>query len=320
MIDMPWAANHFNRTLKQFQPGKRYGSSPHSMGYSALARVLLKSNLKFHVTVQDYMEARAPMGTVLRCARQPVARGRRNSFTPKPPRGRHFDIRRHCRFADLVPVAPLSQMLHARIDLNSLVAGRNRNRLQPDPNRLMLAPSLSRPNSPFLSWRCETLLRCCARLMSAQFFGIIRIAAGTVRSRSGSERARQPAVAATQRRLASDSRDFADGPGRSSTTALYNRCSVSRPNFIHYLASDLPVITLAIPEAASSGWRPKHQVGLRATTTDLNDVERPIVRDLIRTQSQVEIPRQIRRCASAEFDAAKNAGTLYDRLLGNAPT
>ncbi len=57
---MPWAANHFNRTLKEFQP-EAIWVIPHQWAIPPLARVLLKSNLKFHVTVQDYMEARAPM-------------------------------------------------------------------------------------------------------------------------------------------------------------------------------------------------------------------------------------------------------------------
>jgi hypothetical protein len=304
----PWATNHFERTLKESQP-QAIWVIPHQWAIPPLASVLLKSNLNFHVNVQDYMDAKQVR------ARFGGERGDRWARLAEQlyAKAATRDAISHTMVADLQAKTgcPAMQMLRAGIeseDLNLLASEKEKLR---DRIRIAYAGTIvvEKEFALFVSALGKIRNRL-PRQVSLEFFGNHSYHNrewfdSTWMNEHGN-------LSALELSKALRECDWGFSPmGLTDEDPNYNRFSLPT-KFITYLAAGLPVVTLGHQESSVVKMALQYDVGLCATASDVETLSGQLLAALSEPCPKSKYRAEILRCTSTEFDAEKMRTVLYD--------
>ena len=304
---VPWAARHFRETLSEFQPDAVW-VIPVWWAILPMANVLLKSNIGFHVTVQDYADAREW------AAQFGLARTRRMAIASDMlyARATTRDATSHPMIADLRTQtgADAAQMLHAGLepaDFEFLCA---RPPFPDGPIRIAYAGSISREEDFVRFIRALDALRpALPRPLSLEL-----LSSHSYRARSWfdptwmQERGNLPEPHFSQA-LRECTWGFA-----MMSLAEDDQCHrLSFPTkFISYLAAGLPILTLGHPETSVVKMAQQYGVGVCLTTGDLEALKQALLPALTLADPWQAFGPEIQRCARNEFDASRRRQKLYE--------
>ncbi len=99
--------------------------------------------------------------------------------------------------------------------------------------------------------------------------------------------------------------------GLTDDDPRYNRFSLPT-KFVSYLAAGLPVITLGHPQSSAVQVATAHDVGLCATTAELDILSGQLLAALSEPNPKLKHRDGILRCAEAEFDARRTRASLLE--------
>jgi hypothetical protein len=302
----PWAARHFKRTLKNFQP-EAVWVIPHNWAIPPLAAVLPQPGLGFHTTVQDYMDTAASSARFgIRRSRGWVALADRLYATATTR-----DATSHPMIADLLARTRQSavQMLHAGIEQEDLAELEKSVPAVQNQIRIAYAGTILVEREFALFAGALTAIR--AQLparVSLEFFG------------NHSYR-RQPwfepgwmtehgnlPEAPLMEALRNCTWGFAP-MALTDEDPRYNRFSFPT-KFINYLAAGLPVISLGHPESSVVKMARAYQVGVCITASEVREIGDQLAAVLAEPAPKSAHQAAIRRCVLTEFDASRMRATL----------
>lgn len=304
----PWAASHFRRTLKEFQP-EAVWVIPHQWAIPALSRALEQAHVGFHVTMQDYMDAASSMARfgAARCGR--LVAGADHLYCRATTR----DATSHPMIADLEARtgAHATQMLHAGLEPEDLAyLARGTIAQSAEEIRIAYAGTIlvEAEFALFIKVLGDLRSQLKARLTLELFSSHSYHARPWFNPEWMRERGNLPASQLTQE-LRKCSWGFSP-MALTDTDPRYNRFSFPT-KFISYLAAGLPIISLGHPESSVIKMSRNYQVGLCLATQDSKIIEQELLAALAGADPRARFRGEILRCAKTEFDAVKMREALH---------
>jgi len=311
LLELLWtrsAARNLHRMIQRCRPDVLW-VIPHAWAIPPLARALPAARVPFHVTVQDYMDAR---GFVRRLGE---ARGRRFVKLTEEfyVRAKTCDATSHPMIADLKARTGRAgaQMIHAGLEeadfawLNQVPRGCS------DVLRIAYAGTIVVEAEFELFVRALSLVR--GRLPSPVKLELFT--GHSYRDRGWFDPAwmrehSELAAPALAEALRSCSWGFAP-MSLTDDDPRYNRFSFPT-KFISYLAAGLPVITLGHPDSSVVRMATAYNVGLCTTTGEVEKLGAELLAVLARADAAEVHRPAILACAMKEFDARRMRGVLYE--------
>jgi glycosyltransferase involved in cell wall biosynthesis len=304
----PWAARHLRRTLDAFKP-EAIWIIPHRWAVPPLSRVLSRSGIRFHITMQDYMDTRSGELSV------GVERSRRLAAMADElySRAATRDATSHPMIADLQARTgcPAAQMIHAGLEAEDFAWLAGKQPVEVEEVHIAYAGTI---------------------LVEKEFEHFVKVL-GSARSRAGrpvwlhlfgshSYRSRgwfdptwvQEHGNLPEPELANALRNCTWGLAPMSLLdddPRYNRFSFPT-KFISYLAAGLPVLTLAHAESSVARTAAAYDVGLCVTSTDPQILEKQLLEMFSLKAPWTRFGPEIVRCARSEFDADRMRKKLYE--------
>ena len=302
----PWATNHLLRTLKKFRPEVIW-VIPHQWAIPPLARVLLSSDLKFHVTMQDYMDSRGPIRRFGASRANEFARLAGQLYAKAATR----DATSHPMIADLRARlgAEAAQMLHAGLEREDFEYLTRRPPNSTGQIRIVYAGSISvEPTFAHFIKALEAIRHRLPKPVSIEVFS-----AHSYRDREWFD--------------ASWMHERGNVPDPQFTNAL-RECDwgfapmllteedpghfFSFPTkFISYLAAGLAIVTLGHERCSVVKMAESYRVGACVTSADLETLKSKLLEVFSLPDPWKVYGAEVMRCAQKEFDAARSREILY---------
>jgi len=303
----PWAARHFQRTCRQFQP-ETVWIIPHAWAIPPLARALSARRMKYHATMQDFMD----MGNYVGRHGVDLTQRLVGQAEWLYARATTRDATSHPMIAELHSRTgkPAAQMLHAGIESGELARLGSRGAKTDGSIRIAHAGTIQVPEvfAFFVSALREIRGRL-ARPLTLEFYGN-----HSYRSQPWFDPAwmnEHGNLPAAELSAALRSCDWGFAPmALTDADPRYNRFSFPT-KFISYLAAGLPVITVGHPESSVVKMAAAHPVGICATTRDAAALAGQLVAGLSEPDPAAKYREGIRQCAETEFNASRMRATLY---------
>jgi glycosyltransferase involved in cell wall biosynthesis len=311
---VPCATRHFRRTLEVFQPDVVW-AIPHCWAIPSLARTLPGGRTRFHVSVHDYADIHGIIAKI------GVARSRRMAamtdrlYASSTTR----DATSHPMVDDLrLRTGSDGSMQHAGLEPEDFdyLAGI----VGAPGSEIRIAYAGTIITEKEFALFANTLAKIRNQLpkpVTLEFYGD-----HSYRSRPwfdsnwmkehGSLPARELLQALKECSWGFSPMELTDDNAR------YNRFSFPT-KFITYLAAGLPVITLGHLESSVVKTASQYSVGLCTSNGDPEILGRQLLECLSEPEPKAKYRAEIRRCATAEFDARRMRAVLYEKLRGPKP-
>jgi hypothetical protein len=303
-----WAAGHFRKTIAEFKPDVIW-VIPHLWAIPPLSAVLAASDVSYHITVQDYVDAHDSAG---RFGKQRVARMVRQAedlYRGATTR----DATSHPMIADLRAQTGCgaAQMLHAALEESDFNWLSQRPRASNRETRIAYAGTIivEREFKLFI----QALKRVKNRLSTPLTLEIFSAHKYHDRPWFDPLWIRDRGNLSEEEMLAA-LRECAWGfapMALKDADPRYNRFSFPT-KFISYLAAGLPVITLGHPESSLVKMAKAYEVGVCLTSDEAEDLSAKLLVALSDVSPREKYLGEIQRCGKIEFDAARMRKILYD--------
>lgn len=303
-----WAASHLRRMLDEVRPDVIW-VIPHGWAIPPLAAVLPAAGIGFHVTVQDYMNARRSAQRFGPARADRLAAQADRLYAGATTR----DATSHPMIADLRARtgADAAQMLHAGLEASDFEYLAARLLREAEEIRIAYAGTITVEDEFALLVAALRKARSqITRPVRLELFSAHRYADRPwfdptwMRERGNLP---EPELLAALRECTWGIALMAlhdDDP-------RYNRFSFPT-KFISYLAAGLPVITLGHPEASVVKMATAYRVGPCLKTSNEAELVREMVAAWAMADPWAVFGNEIIRCARTEFDATRMRRVLYD--------
>ncbi|HEX3624588.1 MAG TPA: hypothetical protein VH280_04090 [Verrucomicrobiae bacterium] len=310
---VPWATQHFNRTLTELKPDVVW-VIPHCWAIPPLARVLPGGKIPFHVSIHDYMDIRGVIEKFGECRSRRMAAMADKLYASAITR-------------DAI-CQPMLDDLRARTGANGLI---NRAGLEPiDFDYLGEAPKpgeeslriayagtiIAEDTFALFAGALAQIRQKLPRPVTLDFFGD-----HSYRSRPWfdagwmKEHGNLPARELSQ---ALKDCDWGLSPMKlMDDDPRYNRFSLPT-KFASCLTAGLPVIAIGHPESTVMKMTSQYLVGLRITEGEPEKLSRQLLAGLSDPEPKIKYRAELLRCASAEFDVRQMRAALYDNFRAAA--
>ena len=311
MLDRLWAplaSAHFSRTIRQVQPDVIW-AIPHNWSILPLASVLRKIHIRFHVSIQDYVDVHGQSEKYgrARCRRMAAAADTLYALAETRDAISHpmiDDLRRRTG-------ADAAQVLRAGLEEHDFKFLQSKAADDSSEIRIAYAGTILASETFALFVKALSKARSLLRSpVSLHFFGSHSYASWQwFNSGWMHEHGNLP-----EEKLLTALRQCTWGFAPMELTdhdPRYNRFSFPT-KFISYLAAGLPVITLAHPESAAAKMASKYKVGLFSCSNDASSLSGQLADALNNPNPSLSYRSELIQCARAEFDGEKMRRELWN--------